>query len=159
MATVRINNFEVTKLTIFGARRFCRRVMDEVADEARAICSRGTYATGELASGIYKEGPTVVGKVVTGRVGNSVAHALIVHNGAKIHWIFPKSAVGQIRFGERGRPQLKFFWRRIGKVVYLPHIPGAPSRIGRSHPGQKGKFFLTDPLREAARRHNMRVIT
>lgn len=158
MATVRINNLEVRRVTVFFGRRLANRVMNEVQEGARAIVSRGPYVTGRLASSIEKQGPFVSGSTVTGRVGTTLDYALAVHNGAEVHDIFPTAARQFYRFGDRSRPQLKFFWRRIGKVVYLPHIPGAPSRIGRSHPGQKGKFFLTRPLAEAAIRHNMRVV-
>lgn len=158
MARVRINNFEVRTITTLGGKRLCRRVMDEVFDEARRITLKGPYVTGQLANSLYKDGPHVAGKDVFGEVGASADHAVIVHDGAEIHDIFPKSARQFYRFFDRSRPQLKFFWRRIGRVIYLPHIPGAPSRIGRSHPGQKGKKFLTNPLREAAARHNMRYI-
>lgn len=158
MARVRINGFEARTITRRGATRLCRRVMDEVFNEARRITLSGPYVTGNLANSLYKDGPHVFGDVVAGEVGSTSEYAHIVHDGAKVHDIFPKSARQFYRFFDRSRPQLKFFWRRIGRVIYLPHIPGAPSRIGRSHPGQKGKQFLTNPLKESAARHNMRYI-
>lgn len=156
MARVRINGFEARTITVRGAQRLCRRVMDEVYDEARRITLRGPYVTGELANSLYKDGPHVYGKIVTGEVGSTADYAHIVHDGAQVHDIFPKAAGHYYRFFDRSRPQLRFFWRRIGRVIYLPHIPGAPSRIGRSHPGQKGKKFLSNPLQEAAVRNGMR---
>lgn len=134
--------------------------MYEVAFGAYVKLLQGQYSTGRLATSIQRIGPVITGDEIHGRVGSTLSYAASVHDGAQVHNIFPKSAVGVFRFGARGRPQLRFFWRRVGKVVYLPHIPGAPSRIGRSHPGIRvGKKYLTEPLRNAARRHNMHYNT
>lgn len=146
--------------SVEAGKRLVTQVMYEVAFEAHAICLQGEYATGRLAASIQQVGPIVTGDEIRGRVGSDLPYASAQHDGAKVHPIFPKSARGVYRFGARGRPQLRFFWRKVGKRVLLPHIPGAPSRIGLSHPGVRhAKKFLTEPLRNAARRHNMRVIT
>lgn len=159
MATVRLSKFAMRRTSTRAASDLIDRVLSEVLFDAQAITARGPYTTGRLAQSLRREGPRAVGFRVEGSVGSPLPYAPIVHEGAKVHAIFPKSATGVYRFGSRTRPQLKFFWRRIGKVVYLPHIPGAPSRIGRSHPGQRGKKFLTIPLERAGRRFNLRVRT
>jgi hypothetical protein len=159
MAEVRLSKFAMRKRATQEAMNILGRVLAEVYFDAYQITSTGPYATGKLAQSLRIEGPNPIGFRVEGSVGSPLPYANSVHSGAKVHPIFPKSAVGLYRFGDRGRPQLKFFWKRIGKVVYLPPIPGARSRIGRSHPGQKGKRFLTDPLERVGRRYNLRVTT
>lgn len=150
-ALIRAHSLEV-------AKRLVRQVLYETEFGAKIIASGGPYSVGNLADSIHSDGPNVSGISVSGRVGSNLNYAKSVHDGAKVHWIFPKAAKGVIRFGNRRRPQLKFFWRRAGRVVYLPHIPGSPGRIGHSHPGVKAKHYLTEPLRNAARRHGFRFI-
>jgi hypothetical protein len=158
MATVRINRAQVRVTSARAGVRIVRQVLYEVSFQANLILLRGDYSSGRLASSITIDGPHILPGRVTGTVGSNLPYAAAVHDGAKVHWIFPKSSRA-VRFGSHRRPQLKFYWRKAGRVVYLPHIPGSPSRIGRSHPGQEGKKYLTGPLRDVARRHGMRVIT
>lgn len=148
----------ITAHSIEVAKRLVRQVLYETEFGAKAIARGGPYSVGNLADSIRSDGPHVVPGAVNGTVGSNLSYAKSVHDGAKVHWIFPKAAKGVIRFGSRRRPQLRFFWRRAGRVVYLPHIPGSPGRIGHSHPGVKGKHFLTEPLRNAARRHGFRFV-
>lgn len=158
MARVRISRFAVRRVSQRLTADFLDRVLDEILLEAYAIARSGPYATGRLAESLHKVGPRASALRVTGEIRTNLSYANSVHDGAKVHNIFPKAAPQVYRFGSRKRPQLKFFWRRVGRVVYLPHIPGTASRIGRSHPGIKtGKHFLTIPLEAAARRHNMRT--
>lgn len=138
--------------------RLVRQVMYEVAFGARAALLVGPYTTGTLAGSIEQDGPHIAPGRVFGTVGSRLPYARAVHDGAKIHWIFPKASPGVIRFGSRKRPQLRFFWRKKGKIVYMPHVPGSPSKIGRSHPGQPGKHYLSEPLRRSGRLHGFRVI-
>jgi hypothetical protein len=142
-----------------AAARLVREVLREVEAQAKAKTLGGPYSTGKLSNSIHSIGPEFTAIGVTGRVGTSLKYALSVERGAKVHWIFPKGVGGVFRFGSHRKPQLKFFWRKIGKIVYLPHIPGSPSKLGRSHPGQRGKHFLTEPLHRSARLHGMRVET
>lgn len=157
MATVRLSKFAMRRVAQDRAADLIDRALTEVLYEAYAIASAGPYATGRLAQSLKKRGPVKTRFGVEGSVGTDLSYANAVHDGAAIHYIFPKAAPGVFRFGDRRRPQLKFFWRRIGKVVYLPHIPGSPARFGRSHPGQRGKHFLTIPLEIVGRRYNLRV--
>jgi hypothetical protein len=159
MATVRLNRAEIRVETMAMALRLARQFLYEVEFEAKIIAARGTYASGALATSIFTDGPHVIGDRVTGRVGTELPYAASVHSGAKVHAIFPKGSVGVWRPGDRHRPQLKFFWRKRGRTAYFPHIPGGPATVGRSHPGQKGKEFISEPMRDAARRHSMRYIS
>lgn len=158
MARVRIHRLVAQRQTNEMASRLIRQVMYELEFAAKMRVSRGPYTTGELALSIHGVGPTTVPDGVVGRVGSDLGYARIVHDGAKVHAIFPKAAPGAYRFGSRRRPQLKFFWRKAGRVAFFPHIPGSPSKVGISHPGQPGKEFLSGPMPEIARRHNMRYI-
>jgi len=44
---------------------------------------------------------------------------------------------------------MKFYWRKVGRVVYLDKV---------RHPGMKGKGYLAEAARTAGRRYNLRVI-
>lgn len=135
-----------------------RKVMTEVLFESKLLAATGIYATGDLADSIDMDGPRHLGLLITGSVGSDLPYADAVHNGARIHPIFPKKLRGVYRFGSRKAPQLRFFWRKKGRVVILPHIPGAIGRIGQSHPGiRHGKKFLSRPLREIGRRNGFKV--
>jgi hypothetical protein len=160
MATVRINHAQARVVSVEAGVRLVTQVLYEIQFEAKIMATGGPYSSGNLADSIDREGPIVTGSTIRGSVGSNLPYAASVHDGAQIHPIFPKGAQGFYRFGTRARPQLRFFWRRAGRVVYMPQVPGSPSTIGRSHPGIKsGKKYLTEPLRNAARRHGMRVIT
>lgn len=158
MALVRMHRVVIRANSQQHAVELLRQTMYEVAFAARLRALAGTYSTGTLADSIERDGPIVTGDRILGSIGSSLRYAAAVHDGAKVHAIFPKSARGVWRFGSRKRPQLRFFWRRVGHVVYMPHVPGSPAKIGRSHPGQEGKHYLTEPLRLVARRHGFHVI-
>ena len=137
-----------------------RKVMTEVLFESKLLAATGLYATGALSESIDMDGPRHLGLLITGSVGSDLPYADAVHNGAKIHPIFPKALKNVYRFGSRKRPQLKFFWRTKGRTVVVPHIPIVPGRIGQSHPGIKhGKHYLSRPLREVGRRNGFKVTT
>lgn len=159
MAKVTMHRAIIAATTKREAVRLVRQVMYEVAFQARVMTLGGPYSVGNLADSIEQDGPHVGPKLITGSVGSNLPYAAAVHSGAKIHWIFPKSERGVIRFGSHKRPQLRFFWRKAGQVVYLPHVPGSRAKMGRSHPGQPGKHYLSEPLRRSGRRHGFRVIT
>lgn len=143
-----------------AASEFLEVILQEISAGAKAIAATGQYSTGELAESIEIQGPLVVGTQIRGAVGSRKDYALAVHDGADPHWIFPKGAQGVIRFGDRRAPQLRFFWRREGRIAFFPHIPGGPGKIGRSHPGIRyGKRFLEIPMVAVARRHGLHVRT
>lgn len=137
------------------AARFLRKVIDDVHDGATRGAFGGPYSTGKLSASIYREGPRILGFRVTGEVGSKLSYASSVERGAEIHDIFPIGMPHVYRFGDRRPRQLKFTWR--GRVVYTPHVPMAPSTIGRSHPGQTGKHFLLKAMIRAAAKHRMLI--
>jgi hypothetical protein len=160
MARVIINHAHARAHSIEVGIRLVTQVMYEVEFEAKIMSAGGTYSTGNLSESIERVGPRVIGTKVQGYVGSSLPYAASVHDGAAIHPIFPKGSAHFYRFGRRtGRPQLRFYWRKAGRVVFMPQIPGAITTVGRSHPGiKRGKKYLSEPLVHAAARHQMRVI-
>jgi hypothetical protein len=160
MARVNIFRLAATKSGQEAGVKLVRKAMLEVEVGAKVLAAGGTYSTGRLSESIHSDGPHIRGLIVTASVGSKLDYALLVHNGAKIHPIFPKG-MHRYRFGagSRRRPQLHFFWRRAGRSAFFPQIPGARSTIGRSHPGQKGKHYLSIPLRIVGRRYRFRVFT
>jgi hypothetical protein len=122
------------------AVRFVRKVLHEIRFIARLSVSHGPYTTGRLAQSIRARGPFISpGSRVRGEVGSDLAHASIVEGGARPHLIFPIPP----------RTHMKFYWRRVGRVVY-------PEKV--RHPGQRGKGYLAEAARTAGRRYNLRVI-
>lgn len=158
MATVTIFRIALTKKSRAFAKDLVRRVLLETEFEAKLIAASGPYSSGRLADSIEVDGPTETLTGISGSVGSNLSYAKVAHNGAKIHQIWPKGAPHVYRFGSRRKPQLHFFWRKVGKAVYMPHVPGSPGKVGISHPGMKGLQYLNDPMRRAARRHGFRVI-
>ncbi len=160
--TVRINRAVAFVQSREAARSLVRQVLYEVEFAAKAMTRGGLYSVGNLADSIRHEGPTFTPIGVTGRVGSTLKYARAVHDGAKRHAIYPKGYKGGARFGgwaSHQKPQLKFFWRKKGRIVYFPQIPGASATVLKSHPGQKGKQYLTEPLRRSARLHGMHIET
>ena len=156
MATVRINHAQARAVSIEAALELITQVMYEIEFEAKIQANTGPYRTGTLSESIERDGPRVIGTGVHGGVGSNLPYAASVHDGARIHPIWPKGYPHIYEYGRRSRPQLKFRWR--GKIRYFPQIPGSSGSFGRSHPGiSSGKKYLTEPLRDVARRHRMTV--
>ncbi len=158
---IRVYRIELKAQTTEMATAYLNQLLYEVEFEARSRVLHGPYTTGNLASQFYRRGPFVSGNNVTGRVGNRAKYAQIVHDGARIHQIFPKGVphiLGFTHDRNGKRKMLRFYWRRAGKVVFMPHVPGSPSTVGRSHPGQKGKHFLSEAILSVAERRGLRVI-
>ena len=141
------------------ALRLVTKLMNSVEISAKIIASTGSYSTGRLADSVDQDGPRITGHMVSGNVGSDLSYADTAHNGSPIHDIVPKSAKGIYRFGSRKAPQLKFYWRKLGRVVYFPHIPASVNTLGHSHPGYKGKKYLSTPLRVFGRAQGFRVTT
>jgi hypothetical protein len=159
---VRINRATTFVQSREAAAKLVRQVLYEVEFAAKAMTLGGPYSVGNLANSIHSVGPTFTPIGVTGRVGSKLKYAMSVHDGAKRHAIYPKGHKGGARFGgwaSHQKPQLKFFWRKAGKIVYFPQIPGSVATVLKSHPGQKGKQYLTEPLRRSARIHHMHIET
>lgn len=141
-----------------------KELLLEAEVQAKVQTMSGPYSTGRLAESIHIQGPHDTALGVKGSLGTHLSYAKGVHDGTglygprhKAYVIFPRRAVKVFRFGSRRRPQLHFFWRRAGKMVFLPHVPGSLAKVGRSHPGQKGQHFLTNALKDAARRKRFKV--
>ena len=164
MANVQIFHLAVTKKSREVGRRLVKELLLEAEVQAKVQTMRGPYSTGRLADSIHIQGPHDTALGIKGSLGTHLSYAHTVHNGSglygpkhKAYSIFPKRAMKVYRFGSRRKPQLHFFWRKAGKMVFLPHIPGAPGTVGLSHPGQRGQHFLTNALKDAARRKRFRV--
>lgn len=164
MAKVQIFHLAVTKKSRAVGRRLVKELLLEAEVQAKVQTMSGPYSTGRLSESIHVQGPHDTALGIKGSLGTHLSYAHGVHNGTGLHGpkhkaysIFPKRAMKVYRFGSRRRPQLHFFWRKAGKMVFLPHIPGAPGKIGRSHPGQVGQHFLTNALKDAARRKRFKV--
>jgi hypothetical protein len=157
MARVQVYRIQLTAQTTQMARRFADIVLTEAQEAAKINAATGPYSKGELARSIHKSGPRIIGKTIHGSIGSRLVYAASVEKGAVVHNIFPKGAPHVYRWGQWHRaPKLKFIWR--GRVVYMNQIPGAPTTVGRSHPGQQGKHYLANALLGVAARHNLQVI-
>jgi hypothetical protein len=142
-----------------SAMDFMEMVLQQMRAMAVTMASTGPYATGALASTIEIQGPILQGTRVGGAVGSRAPNALVIHDGARVHSIFPKGAQRLYWFGSSRRPQLRFFWRRAGRIVTAPHIPMSPHTVGFSHPGMAGKRYLEIPLQVVGRVHGFSVTT
>lgn len=103
---------------------------------------RGARRTVRVKSGAVRNSIQVSRKVTATRyvVTISATHrrALLEHDGAKRHDIDQRP----------GGPVLRFFWDRVGHVVFFRHV---------DHPGTKGSQFLTKPLLRAGLRNGFTV--
>jgi hypothetical protein len=134
---------------------FIRKVLREIRLQARIAVSHGPYTTGRLAASIKDKGPFVDAERIHGSVGTDLSYSRVVERGSGLYGpthskytIRPRPSQG---LGDpRGRRFMKFYWRRVGRVVYLEKV---------RHPGQRGKHFLLNAARIAARRYNMLFIS
>lgn len=144
------------------ATRRLRKIMDDVEQDARILALGGPYSkTGRLSKSIRSEGPFPRGTRVTGWVGSRLSYAASVELGAEVHDIFPRGAVRVYRFfgsGYNAAPKLKFYWRKAGRTVFTPQVPMGPGKVGISHPGQRGKRYITKALAKAAIKWRMNFI-
>jgi len=138
---VRINNLEANRHSVAAARE----LVDDVLRDARAIATNilsvGPYTSESLLTGLESE-VVVEGNRISGKFGISgrrFIYAAAVERGAAPHIIRPRPP----------RKKLRFYWRRVGRVVY-------PSLV--HHPGQEGKRYLRSALLIAGTRHGMRVV-
>lgn len=140
--TVRIDHFEVRRVSLEAGTELIRTVTREIQEGAQAILSFGPYTTGRMARAVKTRvsyGPLII----EGRVGVDgirFPYAASVEGGARRHRI-PLVPKGKGKW-------LKFYWRRVGKIVYAKQV---------NHPGQTGKAFLRIPLLVVAPRHNFKV--
>lgn len=146
MARVIINIPFAKRVSQQATFRHVRTILREIRIRARIVAAHGPYTSGRLAESIDIIGPFIEVDRVRGSVGSDLHYAELVNSGAGLYG--PKAS----KYLIRPRPPkryLRFYWRRMGRTVALERV---------RHPGQRGKRYLTDALREVARRHNLRVI-
>lgn len=156
MATTRVFDVRLQVQSVRIARKVANRVLKEMEATAKVNAAGGRYSTGRLSRSVYRTGPMVSGGTVRGTVGSRLSHARVAEVGARVHNIFPKGAPHVYRFGRKRRPMLKFIWH--GHMVYMNQIPGGPGTVGRSHPGMRGKHWLSRAIVTVAVRNGFRVI-
>lgn len=146
MARVIINIPLARRTSQQATMRYVRTILREIRLSARLKVSHGPYTTGRLAGSIEIDGPYPGLGEVRGSVGSDKPYAEAVNSGSGLYG--PRASKYTIRPHPPKR-YLRFFWRKMGRTVFLERV---------RHPGQQGKHYLTDALREVARRHNLRVI-
>jgi hypothetical protein len=125
---------------------FIRKVLREIRLQARIAVSHGPYTTGRLAASIKDKGPFVDVERIHGSVGTDLPYSRVVERGSGLYGpTHSKYTIRPVR-----RQYMKFYWRRVGHVVYLQKV---------RHPGQRGKHFLLNAARIAARRYNMLFVS
>lgn len=146
MARVRVYHQRARRESNEDAERFVREVLRQIAFQARLHVSFGPYTTGHLAQSIKADPPRIDFGRVSGSVGSNLPYAASVEGGAGLYG--PRRSKYVI-LPRRAR-HLKFYWRKVGRVVTLPSV---------RHPGQRGKQYLLKAAESVARRHNMLLIT
>ena len=134
---VRLNNLDIRRLSV----RFARKKVDQVTQEIETLAkveALGPYATGQTSASIHRV-VWEAGSTVRGTVRAGTSHARFAHSGTRPHVILP-----------RGPYPLRFYWRKVGRVVRFSWV---------SHPGQPGKHFLTGPAERVGRRNRFIVVT
>lgn len=129
---------KLNRATSKKAAKLLRLVVRETEIVARRKVLYGPYTHGRLAESLYGlVRPDGKGGYY-GRVGSGLHYAYFVETGAKPHIIMPRRPDGWLRF----------YWRKVGKVVTFRKV---------NHPGQKGKHYLRDALIEVAGRRRFKV--
>ena len=145
MARIRIYHSRARRQSNEEAADFVRQVLREIAFQAKLHVAFGPYTTGNLARSIRAEAPHIEFGRVSGSVGSNLNYAAAVEDGAGLYG--PRGSKYVIL--PRRRRFLRFYWRKVGRVVTLPSV---------RHPGQRGKNYLLKAAQSVGRRHNMIVI-
>lgn len=146
MARVIIYHQRARRESNKAAERFVRERLREIQFQARLHVVFGPYTTGNLARSIRTRGPFMDLGMVSGSVGSDLSYAAAVESGAGL-W-GPRHSKYLIR-PVAWSGHLRFYWRKVGKVVTLPYV---------NHPGQRGKGYLHQAAQSVARRHRMLII-
>lgn len=125
------------------AHRHVRATSNEIARASRRVAPfnespfrrPGPHLNRSINADTQITGPTRV----RGDIGSNLDHALVAHEGARPHPIFPRRPGGTLRF----------YWARVGRWVNLPSV---------SHPGMEGVPYLTVPLLIIGTRRGFRVV-
>ena len=145
MARVRIYHSRARRETNEDAEKFIREVLRQIAFQAKLHVAFGPYTTGNLARSIRARGPFIRFGRVAGEVGSELNYASAVEGGSGLYG--PRASKYPIR--PRNAKRLRFYWRKVGRVVSLPIV---------HHPGQRGKNYLLRAAESVARRHNMIIV-
>lgn len=137
MATVRVNHAEAFRFSRQVAEKQIRRALLDMKLRAVVITAHGPYTTGKLATSLEVH-VELTPDGVAGTLGSRLPYAKFPEEGAESHYIFPRPP----------KQRLKFYWRKVGRVVKPPFV---------YHPGQAAKHYLTNPMIEVAPRYNMLV--
>lgn len=147
MARVVVNRIAAHAWVQSTSERLVQTVTAQVLIESKISAASGPYATGRLAATIHAGfRSTRSGHEST--VGSNLWYAQLVEKGAQRHIIRarPRGLGGGVF---RGGYNLHFYWRRVGRYVTFKKV---------NHPGFRGKEYIEDALRNAARRHGLRVV-
>lgn len=145
MARVRVYHQRARRESNESAERFVRQVLREMVFQAKLHVSFGPYTTGNLARSIKADPPRIDFGRVTGSMGSDLNYAAAVEDGSGLYG--PRRSKYVIR--PRNAKRLRFYWRKVGRVVSLPIV---------HHPGQRGKHYLLQAAQSVSRRHNMLII-
>jgi hypothetical protein len=137
MAKVRINNSQAELTAGRLSEKEVRAFLFEAGVKARLRAAQGDYSTGRLAASVRSEVTKGFWRV-NGRLGSDLPHARWADKGTDAHIILP-----------HGDYPLRFFWRRTGRIEHFNKV---------THPGYRGKGWLTTSVRETAHRRNWRFI-
>lgn len=147
MARVVINRIAAHAFVMSSSERIVQEVTAQVLIESKISAAAGPYATGRLASTIHA-GYRSTRSGAESTVGSNLWYAMLVEKGAQRHIIRARpKGLGGGTFS--GGHSLHFYWRRVGHYVTFRKV---------NHPGFRGKEYIEDALRNAARRHGLRVI-
>lgn len=145
MARVTIHHAKARRESNEEAEKFIRQVLREIQFQARLHIVFGPYTTGRLAGSLRTRGPFMEFGRVVGSVGSDLPYAAAVEGGSGLYG--PRRSKYVIR--PNRAKMLKFYWRRVGRVVVLPKV---------NHPGQRGKDYLLRAAESVSRRHNMLLV-
>lgn len=146
MVRIRIYHTRARRESNEAAEKFVREVLRKIAFQAKLHVAFGPYTTGNLARSIKADPPRIDFGRVSGSVGSNLNYASAVEGGAGL-W-GPRASKYVIR--PRNKRYLRFYWRKVGKMVTLPSV---------RHPGQRPKHYLLQAAQSVARRHRMLLIT
>lgn len=147
MARVVVNRIAAHAWVMSTSERLVQTVTAQVLIESKIAAASGPYATGRLASTIHA-GFRTTQSGHESTVGSNLWYAKLVEKGAQAHIIRARpKGLGGGTFS--GGHSLHFYWRRVGRYVSFRKV---------NHPGFRGKEYIEDALRNAARRHGLRVV-
>lgn len=147
MARVVVNRVAAHAWVQSHSERLVQTVTAQVLIESKISAASGPYATGRLASTIHA-GYRSMRSGYESTVGSNLWYAMLVEKGAQRHIIRARpKGLGGGTF--RGGYSLHFYWRKMGRHVSFRKV---------NHPGFRGKEYIEDALRNAARRHGLRVV-